>query len=141
VKILSSILLAASLLAGSSAFAQGAKEVADARAASEHWMQLMDSEEYSAAWNSSSEGIRKEMPNMAWNLLASATHLPLGTLKSRRFKMAGVKQVAPGKGETITFEYEADYEKNHHVREAITTVHEADGVWRVSGYTINDDKR
>jgi hypothetical protein len=96
-------------------------------------MKLMDAEEYSAAWNASAESVRKEMPKMAWNLLSSAVHLPLGAARGRSYKSASVKPAS------ITFEYVGDYENNHHVQESITTVREKDGVWRVSGYNIQAD--
>jgi hypothetical protein len=132
-RILSSAAFAVSVLICSTACAQGAKEVADARAATEQWLKLMDTEEYNAAWTKSAEGVRKEMPKLAWNMLATATHLPLGTLNKRTYQSASIKPAR------ITFAYRSDYEKSHAVSETITTVLEADGVWRVSGYSINGD--
>ncbi|MRW83458.1 DUF4019 domain-containing protein [Pseudoduganella sp. FT26W] len=134
-KLLSSIALAASLLVCSSSFAQGAKDVADARAASESWMKLMDAEDYSAAWNKGAEGVRKDMSKLAWNMLASAIHIPLGTFKSRSYQSASIKPAS------ITFEYISDYQRSHAVRETVTTVKETDGVWRVSGYGIHSDDK
>lgn len=132
-KLISCVL--AALLASGGAFAQGAKDVSDARAATESFMKLMDAEEYSAAWNASAESVRKETPKMAWNLLSSAVHMPLGTAKGHSYKSASVK---PG---TITFEYIGNYENNHNVQESVTTVREKDGVWRVSGYGIHADTK
>ncbi|NYE63662.1 hypothetical protein FHW58_004893 [Duganella sp. 1224] len=125
----------AALLASGSAVAQGAKEVSDARAATENFMKLMDAEEYSAAWNASADSVRKETSKMAWNLLSSAVHLPLGAARGHSYKSASVK---PG---TITFEYVGDYENSHNVQESITTVREKDGMWRVSGYGIHADSK
>lgn len=130
-KLISFVL--AALLASGSAFAQGAKDVSDARAASESFMKLMDAEEYSAAWNASAESVRKEMPKMAWNLLSSAVHLPLGAAKGRSYKSASIKP------SSITFEYLGNYENSRNVEESITTVRDKDGVWRVSGYNIQAD--
>lgn len=138
-KALPCFLLAASLLIGASAYADDGKDAADARAATEHWMKLMDSEEYSAAWKSSAEGVRKGMPKLAWTMLNSALHSPLGTLKSRTFQTFNTQVGTPGKPTTVTLSYLADYENSHKVREQYTAVHETDGVWRVSGYTINSE--
>lgn len=132
-KLISCLLVA--LLASGGAFAQGAREVSDARAATESFMKLMDAEEYSAAWNASAESVRKETSKMAWNLLSSAVHLPLGTAKGHSYKSASVK---PG---TITFEYIGDYANSHNVQESVTTVRDKDGVWRVSGYGIHADTK
>jgi hypothetical protein len=131
VKKLLSALLAASLLFCTSAFADN---VADARAAAEKWMKLMDTEEYSAAWNTGAENLRKGMPKMGWNLLSSTIHMPLGALKSRSFK--SVETSTPT---SVTLEYLADYENSHKVQEKYTATLESDGVWRISGYTINSD--
>jgi hypothetical protein len=139
-KFLSSIILAASLLTSFTALAQGDQDVADARAATDRWMKLMDTEEYAAAWNSSSEGIRKDMSKFAWTTVAGGTHLILGEVKSRAFKAAQVKPGSAGKFGPVSFEYVSSYTKSASVRETVTVVHEADGVWRVSGYTFNNDK-
>ena len=126
-------LLAATLLISSNAFAQGADEVSAARAATERWAKLMDAEEYSAAWKESADSVRKDMPKLAWNMLMSAVHLPLGEFKQRSFQSASVQP------QEISFDYLADYQKSHQVRERFTAVRGRDGVWRVSGYGINSD--
>ena len=139
-KKLAVIVAATSLLLSFNAFAQDARDVADARKAAESWMKLVDAEEYSAAWNVSSEGMRKGMPKLAWNMLASTVHLPLGTLKSRTLKSTDVKPGAAGKPASVSIEYSADYENSRNVRENITTVRDSDGVWRVAGFTLSSDE-
>src|SRR5690349_19068399 len=52
--------LASLLIFTSTAFAQSPKETADARVAAERWMKLMDTEEYSAAWNTGAANMRKD---------------------------------------------------------------------------------
>lgn len=138
-KKLHSAVLIAALLVGSTAFAQSPKDVADARVAAERWMKLMDTEEYSAAWNSGSEGMRKGLPKLGWNLLASTVHMPLGALKGRTFKSSDVNAATSDKPESVTFTYIGDYENSHNVLEKVTTVLEKDAQWRVSGFTINSD--
>ena len=140
-KLLTSAILAVSLLTTSTAFAQGDKDVAEARAATEHWMKLMDTEEYSAAWNNGSGGMRKEISKFTWSMIANAMHLPLGDFKSRTFKAAHIKQGTAGKPDSVSFDYVAHYTKSPNVTETVTVIHEADGVWRVSGYTINNDNK
>jgi hypothetical protein len=139
-KLLTSI-LALALLASPMALAQSDKDVADARAASERWMKQMDAEEYAAAWNNSSEGLRKEMSKFTWSMVAGAAHLALGDFKSRKFQAASIKPVPAGKPESVSFEYVSNYSKSPKVSETITAIHEADGVWRVTGYTFTDGKK
>lgn len=140
-KLLTSAILAASLLTSSLAFAQSDKDVADARAAGERWMKQMDNEEYAAAWNNSSEGLRKEMSKFTWSMVGSATHLALGELKSRTFKAASSKPAPAGKQVSVLFAYVSNYSKSPKVDETITVIHEPDGVWRVTGYTFTDAKK
>ena len=140
-KLLTSTILSVSLLSGSMAFAQGDKEIANARAATEHWMKLMDTEEFAAAWSNSSEGLRKEMSKFTWSVVGNGKHLALGDFKSRAFKSANIKQAASGKTESVSFEYVSVYTKKPTVYESITAIHEADGVWRVTGYNFSDEKK
>lgn len=134
---LSMFLAAASLAICFNASAQGTPDAAEARKAADSWMKLVDAEEYSAAWNTSAEGMRKGMPKIAWNMLASTVHMPLGALKSRSFKSAEAK---PGKPDSVSLEYVANYENSANVRENVTAVREADGVWRVSGFNISTEE-
>lgn len=132
-KKLSFAALAAVVFISSTASAQSPKETADARVAAERWMKLMDTEEYSAAWNTGATSMRKDMPKFAWNMLASTIHAPLGNFKSRSFKSSDATTGA------ITLTFVSDYQNSHNVQEKVTTVREADGQWRVSGFSINSD--
>lgn len=102
-------------------------------------MKLIDSEEYSAAWNTGSESMRKGMPKLAWNLLVNTVHLPLGTLKSRTFQSSEANPATSDKPASITLTFVGDYENSHAVQEKVTTIKEADGQWRVSGFSLNSD--
>jgi len=134
-KKLSVAALTAVLLISSNPFAQSPKETADARVAAERWMKLMDTEEYSAAWNTGATNMRKDMPKFAWNMLATTIHAPLGDFKSRTFKSSDANTG------TVTLTYVSDYQNSHNVLEKVTTVREADGQWRVSGFSINSDAK
>jgi hypothetical protein len=129
--------LASLLIFTSTAFAQSPKEAADARLAAERWMKLMDAEEYSAAWNAGATSMRKDLPKFAWNMLASTVRLPLGAVKTRTFKSSDLNVATAEKPATITLTFAGDYEKSPNVLEKVTTVQEADGQWRVSGFSIN----
>ncbi len=131
--------LASLLIFTSTAFAQSPKETADARVAAERWMKLMDNEEYSAAWNAGATSMRKDLPKFAWNMLASTVRLPLGKVKTRAFKSSDLNAATAEKPATVTLTYVGEYEKSPNVLEKVTTVQEADGQWRVSGFSINSD--
>ncbi len=131
--------LASLLVFAATAFAQSPQETADARVAAERWMKLMDTEEYSAAWNTGAANMRKDMPKFAWNMIASTVRLPLGAVKSRTYKSSDGIAATSGKPASITLTFIGDYEKSHNVLEKVTTIQEPDGQWRVSGFTINSD--
>ena len=138
-KKLHSVAFAFLLTMSGCALAQPSKDTNDARLAAERWMKLVDTEEYSAAWNTGSESMRKGMPKLAWNLLVSTVHLPLGTLKSRTFQSADANPATGDKPATITLTFTGDYENSHNVQEKVTTIKDADGQWRVSGFNLNSD--
>jgi hypothetical protein len=131
--------LASLLIFATSAFAQSAKETADARVAAERWMKLMDAEEYSAAWNTGAANMRKDMPKFAWNMLANTVHLPLGAAKRHTFTSSDATAATAEKPASITLTYIGEYEKSHNVLEKVTTVQESDGQWRVSGFSFSAD--
>lgn len=131
--------LASLLFISSSVLAQSPAEAADARVAAERWMKLMDTEEYSAAWNSGSESMRKGLPKVGWSLLASTVHMPLGAFKGRTFKSYDVNDATSDKPASVTLTYISDFENSHNVLEKVTAVRERDGQWRVSGFSINSD--
>lgn len=138
-KKLQSFALAAMLTLAGCAYAQPSKDAVDARVAAERWMKLMDTEEYSAAWNTSSESMHKGMPKIGWNLLASTVRLPLGKLRTRTFQSSDANAATSDKPASITLTFIGDYENSHNVQEKVTTVRDADGQWRVSGFNINSD--
>ena len=57
---------------------------------------------------------------------------PVGGLKSR--KLTGSSDKGNG---ALAFEYESRFEKHAKVMETVTTVHEKDGNWRVTGYNVS----
>jgi hypothetical protein len=133
VKAFVSTLLMASLLASPIVLAGETKDTASAQAAAETWLKAMDAEDYSRAWDMSAANVRNDTSKFAWTLLMGAIHMPLGDFKARTLKHTAAK---PG-ADAVTYEYESRYAKNPKVSETVTTIHEKDGAWRVSGYSVN----
>lgn len=131
-KTIVSAALAASLLFAPAAMAQQPKEAAAARAAAESWLKLVDQGDTGAAWRASSANVRKETNQFFWGTIINVSRATLGDLKSRKLTGSSDK----GKGQ-LAFEYESQFQKDARVKETVTTVHDKDGAWRVTGYNVS----
>ena len=127
-----SAVLAASFLFASSAMAQDPKETTVARSAAESWLKLVDQGDTGAAWRASSANVRKDNNQFIWGSVLNVSRAALGELKSRKLKGSSDK----GNGQ-LAFEYESKFQSDSTVTETVTTVHEKDGNWRVTGYNVN----
>ncbi|GAB3388278.1 DUF4019 domain-containing protein [Massilia agri] len=131
-KTIVSAVLTASLLLGATAMAQDTKDTAAARAAAESWLKLVDNGDTGAAWRASSANVRKDTNQFFWGSIINVSRATLGDLKSRKLKGSSEK----GKGQ-LAFEYDSKFKSDSNVTETVTTVHEKDGSWRVSGYNVS----
>ncbi|VXB10117.1 DUF4019 domain-containing protein [Massilia sp. 9I] len=127
--------LAACVLVANPAFAQDSKALAAAHGSAQRWLKLVDKEDYSGAWDASASDVRANTPKMAWNMLLSATHLPLGQLRVRKLKSTALD----AGGKRVSFEFDSEFEKDNKVLEKVTTVLDKDGAWRVTGYSVSAD--
>jgi hypothetical protein len=131
-KTIVSAVLTASLLLSANAFAQDGKDTTAARGAAESWLKLVDQGDTGAAWRASSANVRKETNQFFWGTVINVSRATLGELKSRKLTGSSEK----GKDQ-IAFEYDSRFEKDAKVKETVTTVHEKDGSWRVTGYNVS----
>lgn len=131
-KMIVSTLLAASLLFSAGALAQDPKDAAAARGAAESWLKLVDGGDTGAAWRASSANVREDNNQFFWNSIINLSRATLGDLKSRKLKASHDK----GNGQ-LAFEYESKFQQDAKVVETVTTVHDKDGAWRVSGYNVS----
>lgn len=130
-KTILAALLAASLFA-SPAHAEDSKALASAQRSAQQWLKLVDSADYSGAWNASATDVRANTSQLAWNMLLSASHLPLGQLRDRQ-----LKSVTPeAGGKQVRFEFASRFARDDKVIENVTTVLDKDGAWRVTGYSV-----
>lgn len=130
-KTILATLFAVSLLAAP-AQAQDTKALAAAQRSAQQWLKLVDKEDYSAAWDASAIDVRANTSKMAWNMLLSASHLPLGQFRARQLK--AVSPEAGGK--QVRFEFASQFARDDKAVEKVTTVLDKDGAWRVTGYSV-----
>lgn len=127
--------LLAACLGAAPAQAQDSKALAAAQRSAQQWLKLVDAADYSAAWNASASEVRANTSRMAWNMLLSASHLPLGQFRARQ-----LRNVAPQPGgKQVRFEFASEFERDKQVVERVTTVLDKDGAWRVTGYGVEAD--
>lgn len=124
-------MLAACLTAGP-AQAQDSKALASAQRSTQQWLKLVDAENYDGAWSASASDVRANTPKLAWNMLLSASHLPLGQFRARSLRTA----VPEAGGKKVRFEFDSEFERDKKVVEKVTTVLDKDGAWRVTGYSV-----
>lgn len=100
------------------------------------WLVLLDQGEWGAAWRESSALFRNSVPLEQWLDAAPKLRLPWGLPQQRVAHGAAYRNALPGRpaGDYVTASFVSSYSDNPEVEEIVTTVREADGNWRVSGY-------
>lgn len=132
------IVIAASLMLATSAYAQEDQRVADAQAAATAWLALVDAGKFEDSWMDSASLFRTAVPRDNWTYAAGAVRNPLGAVRSRTLKSAQftrtLQNVPPG--EYVVIQYDTDFANKGKLVETITPMREKDGSWKVSGYFV-----
>lgn len=120
--------------AGDSA-ANAEKEKAGALAAA-GWLVLLDRRDWGTAWETSSSVFRSSVPLPAWMEAIPKVREPLGNFVERHQVNAMYKTTLQGRpdGEYVSVIFDSKF-SNKQVQEIVTTVRDADGKWRVTGYS------
>jgi hypothetical protein len=128
--------------AASAAAAEPAKtkEVLEKEAAGQlaanGWLVLLDRRDWGRAWEASSSLFRSTVPLPTWMDAIPKVREQLGPLVERSPAVSVYKTKLEGRpdGEYVTVIFESKFEKKE-VQEALTTVRDSDGRWRVTGYS------
>ncbi len=115
-----------------------AKEEAGRLAANGWLIQAAGNFALSNAWDASSAVFRQSVPLGNWMDAIPKLRQPMGALVDRTVAEVGYKTTLPGRpdGEYVTVIFVAKFDKKEElVEELVTTVREADGRWRVTGYS------
>lgn len=111
------------------------ERAAAATLAASGWLVLLDRRDWGRAWETSAAMFRSTVPLAAW-----MDNIPkardLGTFIEREPDEAIFKTTMDGRpnGEYVTVFYSSRFSNKDDVVEIVTTVHDADGKWRVIGY-------
>jgi hypothetical protein len=101
------------------------------------WLLLLDRRDWGSAWDSSSAVFRQTVPLGTWMDGIPKVREPFGAMVEREPGQAMYKRTLAGRpdGDYVTVNFLSKFDKNAQVVETVTTVREADGRWRVTGYT------
>jgi uncharacterized protein DUF4019 len=109
-----------------------------ARPAVESWLELVDAGKYGAAWDQAAKLFKRSITKEQWKQTTSRARSPLGKLISRKLKYSEYTKHLPGApdGNYVIIQFESVFEQKTSAVETVTSMLDADGVWRVSGYFI-----
>jgi len=110
---------------------------ADARLAAQGWLLLLDRKDWGRAWETTGSAFRSKVPLGTWMDAIPKVREPVGALVERAPVETAFKTSLQGQpdGEYVTVVFDTKY-ANREVAEVVTTVHEPDGKWRVTGYSV-----
>ena len=106
-----------------------------ARAGIDVWLALLDDGQFDKTWDSAAGAVQKAVTKEQW-VKVLAEHRPaLGKVLTRVLKDTRASKSLPGAppGDYVTVQYDTTFEHKKGV-EAITSVLDPSGQWKVSGY-------
>ena len=127
---------AAPAAAATAAVPADAQKEAAGKLAAQAWLLLLDRRDWGTAWDSASTGFKQAVPLGNWMDNIPKVREPLGALKERQPGEAVYKTSLPGRpaGHYVSVAFASTFEKGE-LSEVVTTVLDADGRFRVLGYS------
>lgn len=114
-----------------------AQKEADARLATQGWLVLLDRRDWGRSWETTSTVFRGMVPLGTWMDAIPKVREPFGAYAERKIVESAYKTTLAGQppGEYVTIIFESKFANRPGVIEAVTTVLDRDGKWRVTGYS------
>jgi hypothetical protein len=118
-----------------------AEKEAAGRQAATAWLAQLDQRDWKGAWDGSAAMFRTNVKIDNWMENIPKVRDPLGQFFARSAFESGYLTTIQGQppGEYVTVLFNSRF-SNRQLQETVTTVREADGRWRVTGYGIRDPK-
>jgi hypothetical protein len=113
-----------------------AEKEAAGKLAAAGWLVLLDRRDWGRAWETSSSMFRNSVPLATWMDGIPKVREPLGAFVERAPANSSYKTSLEGRpeGEYVSVIFSSKFDKKE-TQEVVTTVREADGKWRVTGYS------
>lgn len=126
----------ASAAADSDAVNPNAEKEAAGKLAAAGWLVLLDRRDWGRAWETASAVFRNSVPLPTWMDGIPKVREAMGTFVERTPAESVYKTKLEGRpeGEYVTVIFLSKFDKKE-LQEVVTTVREADGKWRVTGYS------
>lgn len=116
--------------------AANAEKEAAGKLAAGGWLVLLDRGDWGRAWETSSSMFRASVPLATWMDGIPKAREPFGNVVERTPAESAYKTTLEGRppGDYVTVIFDTQFDKKK-AEEVVTTVREADGKWRVTGYS------
>lgn len=113
-----------------------AEKEAAGKLAAAAWLTLLDRKDWGTAWESSAGMFRTTVPLATWMDAIPKARGSLGALVERTAAESQYRTALEGRpaGDYVTVIFQTKFEQQE-VEEIVTTTREADGKWRVTGYS------
>jgi len=146
IAVVAACLLAA---AAGSRVAMAASPEDAAQSAAESWLKLVDGGNYAGSWDQASASLKAAVKQGDWAHSLGAARGPAGALSSRRLKSRQLSEKLPpttrtiggrvytwsGNGPHVVVVFDSAFASKSST-ETVIVAKEADGAWRVSGYSM-----
>jgi hypothetical protein len=139
----SALRAAFALVAAAAGIASGLASAQDPRnsavqGVARRWLALTDRLDANASWEAAGAKFKQKLPASRWAAALAAQRKPLGALVQRAVTATRFTPAPQGMpvGEYAVVQFRASFANRTGADETVTLEHEADGAWRVVGYTI-----
>lgn len=111
---------------------------AEAVAAAEIWLALIDEGKYGESWETTAAYFRNAITQEKWEQMLIAVRKPLDQLISRELSSKKYTKSLPGApdGEYVVIQFKTSFVNKESGIETVTPMLDSDGRWRVAGYYI-----
>lgn len=108
------------------------------RAAAQQWVSVVDHGNYAVSWDASARLFQSAVSKVDWEKAVAAARSPFGAVEKREQLGATYAEQLPGSppGQYVVLQFRAQFSAGKTATETVTSMHEADGTWRVVGYYI-----
>ena len=115
----------------------GIRASSAAQAAARDWLKLTDAGNATASYGAAGAKYREAMTDEQWTKALASARTPFGAVVQRTYAsgQTGKPKGAPD-GDYAAVLFRTAFEKKTDAAETVTLEREADGKWRVIGYTI-----
>ena len=125
-------------LAQADTIAPTAAQTAGLRPAAMAWLAKLDTGDHNGTWGTAAAPFKSALTAQQWQQALKGARSPLGAVVQRQDKATTYARSLPGApdGQYAVMQFDTEFANKTKAVETVTTVLEADGVWRVAGYFI-----